>query len=682
MDQEKKTYHQAIQVWDLTVRSERRRRFAGDWVHLEALAFLPDGQTLVSGGTDAYPSGAGNAHPEKGSTRVWDLATGRERLRFSVEHCHISALTVAPNRQLVAAAVTDGSIRLYDLASGHERTLRFGEERGAQREAEPGAALSLGRLGGAPATMSCLAFSADGAILASGSSGTGNTGSTALADVFLWSVGRGELLRRFPAHQGWVTSLSFAPNGEMLATSGPDPVVHLWNVRTGLEAFPEPGHASRVRALAISPADGTIFTAGQDGTIRHWDPSDGRELGVIAAFPTPVDTMTVVPDGTELLIGGSLGGRLALWSVARRSESRSFPRVHPRNAVRHAVVSPDGKTVASERTVWDAATGRVLVKFTDPDEQNMRDANFFPIFYTPDGKRIITAENQGARIWDIASGKHVRWAVRAKIHTNGVALSPDARYLATGGTNAHYNGAEHDPAIRVWELASGREVLSLEGIRESTWAVAFSPDGRYLATGSVRGASENEPVLRLWDLSADGEMRPLPGHLGTVTAVVFSRDGRSVVSASDDATALVSDVSELTRRPKDARVIADDALKAHWNALGGDDAHAAYRSTWALSVPSAVRFLDDRLQPAALPDPEGVPAETGPIAPAHQLRALRAIAALERIETPAARAVLERLAGGNPGALQTREAGAALERGRSHPPDTAKSIRRALRSAP
>ena len=100
--------------------------------------------------------------------------------------------------------------------------------------------------------------------------------------------------------------------------------------------------------------------------------------------------------------------------------------------MRHVAFSPDGKTVASEWRIWDVATGQVLVTFRDRDEEKNRSANFFPIFYSPDGKQMITTENEGARIWDIRSGKEARWAVRARIHHDQVALSPDGRYLATG----------------------------------------------------------------------------------------------------------------------------------------------------------------------------------------------------------------------------------------------------------
>src|SRR5207248_1439444 len=103
-------------------------------------------------------------------------------------------------------------------------------------------------------------------------------------------------------------------------------------------------------------------------------------------------------------------------------------------------------------------------------------------------------------------------------------------------------------------------------------------------------------------------------------------------------------------------------LESRWDELAGDDARVAYRATWALSVPSAIAFLREHLRPAPSPDPKGIPAATGPIAPPEVLRTLRAMAALERVGTPEARAVLERMARGNPDAIETRDAKATLAR--------------------
>jgi hypothetical protein len=303
-----------------------------------------------------------------------------------------------------------------------------------------------------------------------------------------------------------------------------------------------------------------------------------------------------------------------------------------------------------------------MVTFRDPDDWKNRSANFFPIFYSPDGTQIITTENEGARIWDIRSGKEVRWAVRAKIHHDQVALSPDGRYLATGGLVANMPETKPDPQIHLWELASGQEVATLEGHNESTRGLAFSPDGRWLASCSGAYRTSNDQTVRVWDPATGREVRRFEGHFGAVNEVAFTPDGRSVVSGSDDATVLVWDVADLTDRRSGGEPMSDDALRTRWAELAGDDARVADRAGWALSVPSAVGFVREHLKPARAAASKGIPAANGPVAPPEVLRTMRAIAALERVGTAEARSVLERTAQGIPDAVETREAKSALIR--------------------
>jgi WD40 repeat protein len=658
-DQANKKEEHAIILWDLDAPTERRRQFAGDWRDLRGLVFTPDGGRLVTTSNDTESRVVGEK-PEKGSTRLWDVATGRVQRRYPVEGFDVQSVAVSPDGKLLAAGVSDQTIRLYDLTTGRQRTRTLGQDHALRpKPLVKDAKRDIGHRD--PLVMRCLAFSPDGSILASGCRGTGNTGSTFITEVYLWDVAEGKELRHFPAHQGWVSAVSFSPDGRTLATTGPEPMIRLWDVATGREVFPQSGHRSGIRYLIVSPADATIFTAGTDGTIRHWDSTTGRELDVIARFANSAHTMAISPDGKTLPVSGYLGGRFALWSIAERREIRSLPRIEPRNPVRHVAFSPDGKSVASERRIWDTATGKVLVTFRDRDEQNNRDSNFFPIFYSPDRKQLIEAENQGVRIWDIASGREARWAVRSEINFDVAALSRDGHYLATGGVVA-LNGRQDDSSIHLWELASGQEVATLVGHEASTHVLTFSPDNRLLGSCSGDWRTGNDATVRIWDVATGRELHRFRGHLGQANGLAFTPDGRSVVSGSRDATVIVWDVSDLADHTKAAHSIRAEELKSWWGELAGHDARAAHRAGWALSVPSAVGFLREHIQPARSADPEGIPAANGPIAPPEVLRTLRAIAAVERIGTPEARAALEQMARGNPDAMATRDAKSALDR--------------------
>ncbi|MHC5540747.1 WD40 repeat domain-containing protein, partial [Singulisphaera rosea] len=467
--------------------------------------------------------------------------------RFPVEGFQVQSVAFSPDGKWLAASVTDRTLRIYDLSTGREHEPRLGSS--VQPVLQQPEEDVFGLLRNGTGAMRSLAFSPDGSILAAGRDGTEDESSPfSLAAIRLWDVAQGQEIRTIPAHQQWVGSISFSPDGKTIASSGAESVIRFWDVATGREAISQSGHRSYVRSLAVSRADGTVFTGGYDGTVRHWDPVEGRELNVIATINAPVNELALSPDGKTLVLGtAQREGKLGLWSVAERRELIRLPLANARISVRHVAFSPDGKTVASGLRVWDVKSGRVLVQFRHSDAQRVQSAGDLPIFYSPDSSRIITIERDGVYLWDIASGKGIGQVVRAEIpHDPAAMISPDGRLMATGGVFDPSPEKPRDEPIRVWELASGKEVVTLRDHKETTRDLAFSPDGRYLASGGGgHNFTTNDPTVRLWDLATGREVGRFERHRGPVNAVAFSPDGRSLISASDDATAMTWDVSSL-----------------------------------------------------------------------------------------------------------------------------------------
>ena len=655
-----------IDVWDLSAPTERRRRIGGDWVLLWDFKFSPDGKTLATASRDTEVT-RGNVliGADKGSTRLWELATGREERRFAVNGLDIMSLAMSPDGGLLAAAVTDGTVRLYDLATGQERMPRL------VLKQQPPSNDDIKLLPRRPRAIAALAFSPDGSILAAGDAtdrSDADDEGMPLAAIHLWDVARGRELHRLLAHQHRVASLSFSPDGKTLASSGVEPVVRLWHVATGREAFPQSGHRSAIRSLVVSEADATVFTGGADGTVRQWNSSSGLELGLIAQLDCPVDALTLAPDGKTLLVGGQARAQprqvegISLWTVAERREIRRLAGLADGHVVEDLAYSPYGSTVASAGQIWEPRSGMHVATLRHRDPTLDEFLRFCPMFYTSDGKQIITAEPDGVRFWEIATGRELRRAVAWSNCHFRATLSPDCRFLATRGPgDASRTDSEHWP-YRLWELASGQVVETLDAHGDYDLRRPFSPDGRFLATAGRNREKNHNSIVRVLDLAKGQVARRFAGHRGAITALAFTPDGRSVISAGEDATALVWDLSDLADRPHDDPPITAEGLQARWTELAGNDAKAAYRATWALSTASAVPFLLERLRRAILPDPSGIPAASGPPAPVEVLRTLRAMNALERVGTHEARAVLERMAQGNPGAIETRDAQSALAR--------------------
>jgi WD40 repeat protein len=327
----------------------------------------------------------------------------------------------------------------------------------------------------------------------------------------------------------------------------------------------------------------------------------------------------------------------------------------------HAAFAPDGRTVASGLRVWDVSSGRRIDAF--PEGRPVREATS----YTSDGRRLISVAEEGVSVWDFATGVEVQRPIRAKLYGwFNTAVSPDRRLVATGniskgnGVTANTGEAVIEPAIRVWELASGKQVAKLLGHTGTSACLAFSPDSRMIASVSGGIWNRNDRGARVWDIATGRQLRRFNNYPGGAIRVAYLPDGRSIVSASEDGTALVWDVSDLADRnvpePADTKT-----LEALWSDLASDDASRAYGASCSLSTEGAVPFLRARLRPAASA-PARTDASGGPISNPEVLRVLRAIAALERIGTPAAREMLKKLAGGDPAAPTTQDAAAALLR--------------------
>jgi hypothetical protein len=157
------------------------------------------------------------------------------------------------------------------------------------------------------------------------------------------------------------------------------------------------------------------------------------------------------------------------------------------------------------------------------------------------------------------------------------------------------------------------------------------------------------------------QLAAFQGHTQRVNAVAFAPDGKTVASASDDNTALIWDMAKVKRPSPPARALQAGDLAKLWQALAEQDAVKAFDAIGELaSAPKeTVAFFKDRVKPARPQDVRGK--VTGLALEGERLRLSRAVEVLERIGTPQARAHLQTLAGGAPGALLTTSAQAALE---------------------
>jgi RNA polymerase sigma factor (sigma-70 family) len=275
-----------------------------------------------------------------------------------------------------------------------------------------------------------------------------------------------------------------------------------------------------VMSLAFSPDGRLLVTGNQDGTLSLWDVASGKE---VRRFRQGGQVFSVAfsPDGKVLATGGGergKAGEVRLWDAASGRELTAL-REHE-DLIVSVAFAPDGRSLAAGSrdglvTLWDVGVLRRRARWPGLGPA------VYDVAFSPDGKRLASAggeeflrdgQRDGTlRLWDATSGKQVA-AIQGHAGTvTSVAFSPDGKTLASGG---------FDRTVRVWDVATGRALFLFKGHTGLVRCVAISPDGKYLASGGFDG------TVKVWDLATGRELARLKGPAGGVMSVAFSPDGR------------------------------------------------------------------------------------------------------------------------------------------------------------
>jgi eukaryotic-like serine/threonine-protein kinase len=280
-------------------------------------------------------------------------------------------------------------------------------------------------------------------------------------------------------------------------------------------------HDRPVEAAVFSPDGKSILTGGDDNVARFWDADSGQHVGRPIRHEAAIASVAFSPDG-KLALTGCSDKTARLWDAAS-GQPVGPPLVHDGD-VRAVAFSPDGRAILTgsndrKARLWDAATlapiGRPFV----------HQAVIRAVAFSPDGKTFLTASNDGeARLWNRTTGQPVGKPLLHQGSVEGVSFSADGKVVLIGTGIG-------DLAARLWDVATGQPIGSpLRGHRGKVRAVAYSPDGNTLLTGS------DDKTARLWDAVTNQPIRPIIVHQGPVVAGAFSPDGKTFLTVSSDNT--------------------------------------------------------------------------------------------------------------------------------------------------
>ncbi len=248
------------------------------WVN--SVSFPSAGTLLASGSFD-------------NEIRLWDVARRRHIATLEGHTSRVWSVSLSPDGALLASGSSDGTIKLWDVASRQEIATLTGSN-------------------SVFAAVLAVAFSPDGTMLASGADGPDGT-------IKLWDVARRKEIATLEGHTDWIWSVSFSPNGGLLASGSADGTIKLWDVARRREIATLEGHTGWVQSVAFS-FDGALLASGSDdNTIKLWDVVNRQEIATFAEHTDFVNSVSFSPNG-RLLASGSSDGTIKLWDVADRQE--------------------------------------------------------------------------------------------------------------------------------------------------------------------------------------------------------------------------------------------------------------------------------------------------------------------------------------------------------------------------
>ncbi len=334
-------------------------------------------------------------------------------------------------------------------------------------------------------------------------------------------------------HETKVYSAAFSPDGKQLASIGDDGTTILWAADTGQELMRMPGSTKPTdlfteQRLAYSP-DGKLLAICDSHQLKVYDPVSGELLRTLSGHQQDVISATFSQDGTYLATG-SVDTTVRIWDV----NSGDLLRVLEGHAaeVGGLAFSPDRKLLLTSSedgmlSIWEAETGQLL--------RSIPDFAVYKVSFSPDGTRVAASTPDGLQVWRFTPDPAKLFSLEENqamltIPDGSFGIfSPDGRHLA-----ALSFGVSSGNAVKLWDATTGQELHTLIGHTDWIVGLAFSPDGKRLASTSLDG------TLRIWSLTPGEETVAVSGP-GSIygTRVVYSPNGEEFASNGGDGTATI-----------------------------------------------------------------------------------------------------------------------------------------------
>ena len=535
-----------VKLWDVETKetiATRFKRFVtrrqiatlrGIMGYVESVTFSPDGTILATGS----PEGV----------NLWDVETKRNiaalRGPGNTSPKFIDAVRFSPDGSILAAASADSEVILWSVSGRPSLIMNASSDQAASTFTRP-----ITMLHGHEGGVYSVAFSPDGAILASASSGGGLNKPRQSSppahpgwnrSVKLWALTptpssdggmkRYQEIATLPEHMGPIHAVWFLADGSTIASESSDKV-RLWDVETGeyIDTLPK----------YTNPSNPRVTVTWQDGSPPQLqETASGRVIAALKEHTGKVTTVAYSTDGTKIALGSD-NGTVKLWEtetgrlltiLSGNIVEITDVKFSPNGATAVTLSMPEDQTGGRAIKLWNAEKGLTIATL-DGQAYSAR-----YIAYSSSGKLLaLPSRDNSISLWN--SDRGIKIAILVG-HTDTVwvmTFSPDETILASGSK---------DSTVRLWEVETGKLIATLPH-KWYVFDVAFSPNGAILASGG-----SGDTALHLWDGRTGRPISAHHGHGDTIRRLVFSTDGSTLASGSDDGTVLLWKVPALLESPE------------------------------------------------------------------------------------------------------------------------------------
>jgi WD40 repeat protein/predicted Ser/Thr protein kinase len=541
-------------VWDFA-RRERIATLTGHTDRVGAVAYSPDGRWFATGSDDK-------------TLIVWDASRLEEAVVLRAHKYPVTALAFSPDSTLLASASSTSygadyrtilwRVGTWEIVNqlpegaGDARNLLFTPD-GHWFIAAGGTALRLDAISSEPsktALEGVMAVSPDGRWIVANAEDVyfwrcprrfdptrikllgkflghkdnaraaafapdSHLAATGSEDIILWDVPSKKQIVHLEC-SSVVWSLVFSPDGKSLVSTHGDGSILLWDVSEGRQVANFNGHCKPVRSVAFSPDGRRIASGSEDGSVIIWDARDGTKEAVLQGHASRITGVAFSARG-NILASCDYRGKAIVWDVEDERPA-SFTKAPEAPAwVSYGIaVSSDGTFVATSKAVFRAETGEIVF-----DLLNASPA--YGVAFSPDGSLLAACvpDHCIVALYETSTWKTVGLVEDKGISAISVAFSPDGKFLATG--DDQWN-------VRLWQASPLRQVGVVGRHQARIKSVAFSSDGEQVAS------SGDDGVISLWDVGSRRLITQIGAHSAPVLSVAFSPDGKHLVSGEGDHT--------------------------------------------------------------------------------------------------------------------------------------------------